>query len=82
MDEIKFSEKAKNIKLGIYEHYKKKRYQVLGVVIDSDSLEEFVLYKALYGNGITWVKPFDLFFMEIEVDGVRQPRFAFIEELK
>ena len=36
------------MKLGIYEHYKGKRYKVLGVVHHSETTEELVLYKALY----------------------------------
>ncbi len=76
------SQKAKNIKPGIYEHYKKHRYQVLGVVIHSETLEELVLYKALYGKKLTWIRPLNMFFEEVEVGGVKQPRFKLIKETK
>ncbi len=79
MSDIKLSEKAKNIKLGIYEHYKKNRYQVLGVAVHSETLEELVIYKALYGEGLTWVRPLDMFFEEIEYEGKKQKRFTFVE---
>ncbi len=79
MKKIILSEKAKNLKLGIYEHYKKKRYQVLSVVLHSESKEELVLYKALYGKGLSWVRPLDMFLEEIEIDGVKHPRFKLVE---
>lgn len=80
MSDIILSKEAENIRLGIYEHYKKKRYQVLGVVLHSETLEEMVLYKALYGKGITWVRPLKMFFEDVTVDGVKKPRFKFIKK--
>ncbi len=77
MSDILLSEKAKDVKLGIYEHYKKNRYQVLGVVIHSETLEEMVLYKALYGDGLTWVRPLEMFFENVEWEGKLQPRFSY-----
>lgn len=82
MSEITLSKKAKSLKRGMYEHYKKKRYQVLGVVIHSETLEEMVLYRALYGEKLTWVRPLDMFFEEVEIKGIKQPRFRFIKETK
>lgn len=82
MSDIVLSEKAKNIKLGIYEHYKKLRYEVLGVALHSETTEEMVIYKQLYGEKLTWVRPFDMFFEEVMIDGVKQPRFKFISETK
>ncbi len=82
MSEIKLSEKAKSIKLGIYEHYKKNRYQVLGVAVHSETLEELIIYKALYGEGLTWVRPLEMFFEEVEIEGKMIPRFTFVEETK
>ena len=74
---IVLSEEARNLKSGEYEHYKKKRYKVIGVAIHSESLEEMVVYKALYGEGLTWVRPLEIFFEEIEVDGQLRPRFEY-----
>lgn len=82
MSDIFLSEKAKNIKLGIYEHYKKLQYQVLGVALHSETTEEMVIYKQLYGEGLIWVRPFDMFFEEVEISGVKYPRFKFIKEVK
>ena len=63
---------------GIYKHFKGNRYRVLGVAKHSETLEEFVVYQALYGDGGLWVRPKDMFFEEIERDGVRMKRFEFI----
>ena len=78
MTEVELSKKAKSLKLGIYEHYKKKRYEMLGVVIHSETLEELVLYKALYGRRLKWVRPLDMFLESVEVDGEFKPRFRYL----
>ena len=78
MTEVELSKKAKSLKPGIYEHYKKKRYEVLGVVIHSETLEELVLYKALYGRRLKWVRPLDMFLESVEVDGEFKPRFRYL----
>ncbi|MCG2685898.1 DUF1653 domain-containing protein [Candidatus Parcubacteria bacterium] len=75
MSNLQLSEKAKSLQSGIYEHYKGKRYEVLGVALHSESLEELVVYRALYGEGLTWVRPLKMFLEEIEIDGVKKPRF-------
>lgn len=74
------------MKLGIYEHYKKKRYEVIGVARHSETLEEMVVYRALYdseefGNNALWVRPKGMFLEEIEIDGVRRPRFKYLSQI-
>ena len=76
MTNIKLSPEARNLKLGIYQHYKGNKYQVLGVAIHSETLEEMVIYKALYGEEITWVRPLKMFLENVEVDGKSKPRFS------
>lgn len=66
------------IKLGVYEHYKGNRYEVVGVAKHSETLEEMVVYRALYGENALWVRPAAMFAEEIEKDGVRVPRFKFV----
>ena len=61
---------------GRYRHYKGGEYEVLGVARHSETLEPLVVYRPLYGESGLWVRPHAMFFGEIEVDGVRQPRFA------
>lgn len=67
------------IQPGIYEHYKGNRYYVFGVAKHSETLEEMVVYRALYGNGDTWVRPLSMFTEDVEVEGERIPRFRAVE---
>jgi len=67
-----------NLQLGIYEHYKKKRYKIVGVVRHSETKEELALYHSLYGNRRWWVRPLNMFLEEVEVDGKKVPRFKYI----
>jgi len=60
--------------LGVYEHYKGGRYEVVGVVRHSETLEPLVLYRH-FGESDLWVRPFAMFFEEVEVDNRRLPRF-------
>lgn len=63
------------IKLGKYRHYKGKEYEVIGVARHSETLEEMVVYRALYGDHDLWVRPLKMFLEEVEVDGQKIPRF-------
>ena len=58
---------------GVYLHYKKKKYRVLGLVRHSETLEELVYYECLYPNdqGQYWVRPRDLFSGRTEAGEVR-----------
>jgi len=68
------------LKLGKYRHYKGKEYEVLGVAKNSETLEDFVVYKALYGKGELWIRPLKMFLENIEVDGKTILRFKYIEK--
>jgi hypothetical protein len=68
------------MQLGIYRHYKGKQYEVIGIAHHSETLEELVVYKALYespdyGYGAIWVRPRAMFEEDVMVDGVQQKRF-------
>lgn len=65
---------------GYYRHYKNLLYQVLGTVRHSESLEPMTLYKALYGEQGMWVRPAAMFNETVEINGVVQPRFAWVGE--
>ncbi len=72
------------MKLGKYRHYKGKEYEVLGVATHSETLEDLVVYKALYdiegkGKYSLWVRPKVMFEEEVEVDGVVRKRFELID---
>jgi cyclomaltodextrinase len=66
------------IKPGRYRHFKGNEYEVIGIVRHSESMQELVLYRALYGDGGLWVRPADMFCESIERDGQRMPRFEYI----
>ena len=63
---------------GRYRHYKGLDYEVIGVARHSETLEALVVYRPLYDDSGLWVRPHAMFFEEVEIDGRRQPRFAFI----
>lgn len=68
------------LKLGKYKHYKGKEYEVIGIARHSETLEELVVYKALYqkeGENL-WVRPLKMFLEEVEIEGKRMPRFEFL----
>jgi hypothetical protein len=61
---------------GRYRHYKGGEYEVVGAARHSETLEPLVVYRPLYNASGLWVRPHAMFFEEVEIDGVRQPRFA------
>ena len=65
-----------NPPLGRYRHYKGGEYEVIGVARHSESLEPLVLYRPLYNDSGLWVRPYAMFFEQIEVNGASMPRFA------
>lgn len=74
----KLSQEAQSLKPGIYLHYKGNQYQVLGIVRHSETGEELVHYRALYGDFGHWVRPLSMFMEHVEVDGKQVPRFAYV----
>ena len=72
------------LKQGKYLHYKGKYYEVLGVARNSENLEEFVVYKALYpsdefGDYALWVRPRKIFEEEVIVGGKKMKRFRCVK---
>ncbi len=68
------------LKLGTYEHYKGNRYEVVGLARHSETLEDLVVYRALYGERGLWVRPLGMFLEEVDVGGKKVPRFKYIGE--
>ena len=70
------------IRPGIYQHFKGGKYKVIGIAKHSESLEEFVVYEALYENAESklWIRPVAMFEEEVIKEGVKQPRFKYIGE--
>lgn len=71
-----------SIKKGRYRHFKGGEYRVIGIALHSETLEEMVVYEALYGEGGLWVRPASMWNEEIERDGKKFKRFEFIGEEK
>ncbi len=65
---------------GIYEHFKGNRYKVISIVKHSETLEDMVLYQALYGEQGFWVRPAAMFLEEVKRDNKKFPRFKYISE--
>ena len=68
------------MKLGKYRHFKGMEYEVLAVAKHSETLEEMVVYKALYGEGEVWVRPLSMWDETVERDGKTYRRFTYIGE--
>lgn len=69
------------MKSGLYHHYKGAEYEVYALVKHSETEEDLVLYKALYGDFGLWVRPLSMFEESVVVDGKNVPRFKYIGEL-
>ena len=69
------------MKSGLYQHYKGQEYEVLGVCRHSETLEEMIVYRALYSDYGLWVRPKALFEEVILYKGKKTPRFQFIRPL-
>ena len=69
-----------NIKLGRYRHFKGNYYEVIGMARHSETLEDMVLYRALYGEGGLWVRPVAMWNEIVERDGVKIKRFTYVGE--
>lgn len=66
------------IKKGIYRHFKGNLYEVIGTAKHSESLEEMVVYKALYDEGSLWVRPASMWDETVVRDGNVYKRFTFV----
>ena len=64
------------IKPGKYRHFKGGEYEVLGMAIHSETQEEMVVYRALYGEGKVWVRPKRMWTEVVERDGKTYRRFV------
>ena len=69
------------LKLGLYRHSKTgNKYRVIGLAKHSETLEDLVVYEALYDNpkSKTWVRPLAMFTELVEIDSEQKPRFEYL----
>ena len=69
------------IRLGRYRHFKGMEYEVLCVAKHSETAEDMVVYRALYGEGTVWVRPAPMFLETVTKNGQSMPRFTYIDKL-
>ena len=63
-----------------YRHFKGGLYKLVGIAKDSETLEDLVVYQAMYGDRQLWVRPAGMFFGKVERDGKVMDRFEEIGE--
>ena len=68
------------IKLGKYRHFKGNEYEVIAIAKHSETTEDYVVYRALYGDGGIWVRPASMWNETVERDGVTYKRFTYMGE--
>lgn len=68
------------IKIGKYRHFKGKEYEVIALAKHSETEEELVVYRALYGEGEVWVRPASMWEEQVQYQGETVSRFTFIGE--
>lgn len=66
------------VQKGIYRHYKGNKYEVIGTAKHSETLEQLVVYRALYGDMGLWVRPQEMFEEKVVKAGQAVPRFEYI----
>lgn len=67
------------VKPGVYRHFKGNLYRVLFSARHSETGEEMVVYRALYGEQDYWVRPTAMWQEAVECDGYSGPRFTWVE---
>lgn len=68
------------IKVGKYRHFKGNEYEVIGLARHSETQEELVVYRALYGERGLWVRPASMWNETVERDGKTFTRFTYVGE--
>lgn len=68
------------LKKGKYRHFKGNEYELIDIARHSETLEEMVVYRALYGERGLWVRPAAMWTERVTRDGYDGPRFTYIGE--
>lgn len=67
-----------SLRPGIYRHYKGNEYHVIAVARHSETDEDYVIYRPLYGERGLWVRPLAMFIETVEREDRVQPRFEYL----
>lgn len=67
---------------GIYKHYKGDLYLLEDIAYHSETGEKMITYRALYGDGRLWCRPYDMFFEEIDKPGITQKHRFELQDIK
>lgn len=78
LNEMNSLKQPDSIRLGRYRHFKGNDYAVLYIAKHSESLEDMIVYRQLYGEGKVWVRPLSMFKEMVEIDGKKVPRFQYL----
>lgn len=73
--------KSNGFRPGVYRHYKGNKYLAYEVAKHSESHEDHVVYRCLYGEKGLWLRPLSMFLESVEVNGVSVPRFEWVAEI-
>ena len=68
------------LRAGIYRHYKGPEYQVYEVARHSETEEQLVVYRPLYGKADLWVRPLSMFIESVVFEGQSVPRFQWLRD--
>ena len=68
-----------SIKLGKYRHFKGGEDEVIGIAKHSETQEEMVVYRALYGEGGLWVRPASMWNEQVTRNGETFSRFTYVD---
>lgn len=82
---LEYNDSMEKIRPGKYRHYKGKFYQAIDIAINSETLEEMVIYQALYhskkfGKNAMWVRPKKKFLGKVIFKGKRVKRFGYTDD--
>lgn len=68
------------IRPGRYRHYKGNFYEVIDIARHSETEEELVVYRKLYGDRSLWIRPAGMFLENVVVEGREMARFTYVGE--
>ena len=65
---------------GRYRHYRGNEYEVIGEGTHTETEETLMIYRSVKDPAVIWVRPYEMFFEMVEVDGLTVPRFTKLQE--